>query len=78
MSGDRLVEGFPKAQEDGPVQMAPVAAQLQDGHIPLLNVGVCLCLVVLQMKGSNWRGNMNAHTHVDLIQVEGKISDASL
>lgn len=37
--------------------MAPVAAQLQDGHVPLLHVGVRLCLVILQMKGSNWRGN---------------------
>lgn len=48
------VEGFPEAQEDGPVQMAPVAAQLQDSHVPLLNVGVRLCLVVLQVKSSNW------------------------
>lgn len=56
---DWPVEGFPKAQEDGPVQMAPVAAQLQDGHVPLLHVGVRLCLVILQMKGSNWRGNMH-------------------
>lgn len=50
---DRPVEGFPKAQEDRPVQMAPVAAELQDGHVPLLNIGVRLRLVILQMKGSN-------------------------
>lgn len=62
---DGPVEGFPKAQEDRPVQMAPVAAQLQDGHVPLLHVGVCLCLIILQVKGSNWRRNAHAHTHTD-------------
>lgn len=56
------VEGFPEAQEDGPVQMASVAAQLQDGHIPLLHVGVCLCLVVLQMKGSNFGEDVDRRT----------------
>lgn len=49
------VQGFPEAQEDGSVQMAPVTAQLQDGHVPLLDVGVRLCFVVLQVKGSNWQ-----------------------
>lgn len=52
----RLVKRFPKAQEHGPVQVAPVAAELQHGHVPFLNVGVRLGLVVLQMKGPNWRG----------------------
>lgn len=70
----RPVEGFPKAQEDRPVQMAPVAAQLQDGHVPLLNVRVSLCLVILQMKGSNWRGNMYAHIHIDLYRLRAKVN----
>lgn len=51
-----LVESFPKAQEYGSVQVAPVAAELQDGHVPLLNIGVCLSFVVLQVKGPNWSG----------------------
>lgn len=42
--------------------MAPVAAQLQDGHVPLLNVGVRLCLVVLQVKGSNWQESTSTDT----------------
>lgn len=53
----RLVKSFPEAQEHGPVQVAPVAAQLQHGHVPFLNVGVCLGLVVLQMKSPNWKGD---------------------
>lgn len=57
LNPDGPVQGFPKAQEDGPVQMAPVAAQLQHGHVPLLHVGVSLRLVILQMKGSDWRGD---------------------
>lgn len=52
----RLVKSFPKAQEHGPVQVAPVAAELQHGHVPFLNVGVCLGLVILQMKSPNCRG----------------------
>lgn len=46
--------------------MAPVAAELQDGHVPLLNIGVRLRFVILQMKGSNWRGDV----HMDSLKVE--------
>lgn len=56
------VQSFPKAQEHRSVQVAPVAAQLQHGHVPLLHVGVRLRLVVLQVKGSNWEEE-RAHTH---------------
>lgn len=48
------VKGFPKAQEDGPVQVAPVAAQLQHRHIPLLHIWVRLGLIIFQMKSSNF------------------------
>lgn len=33
-----------------------MAAELQHGHVPFLNVGVRLGLVVLQMEGPNWTG----------------------
>lgn len=63
---DWPVEGFPKTQEDGPVQVAPVAAQLQDCDVPLLHIKVCLCLIILQMKGSDWMGETHKHTSVCL------------
>lgn len=33
-----------------------MAAELQHGHVPFLNVGVRLGLVVLQVEGPDWRG----------------------
>lgn len=65
-----LVQSFPKAQEHGPVQVAPVAAELQDGHVPFLNVGVCLSFVVLQMKGPNWSGTQRQMTSEPLKQLQ--------
>lgn len=53
------VKGFPKAQKNGAVQVAPVAAQLQHRHIPLLHIWVRFGLIVFQMKSSNFGKYVN-------------------
>lgn len=53
------VQRLPEAQEHGPVQVAPVVAELQHRDVPLLHVGVQADFVILEMEGFNFGKYVN-------------------